>query len=89
MQNNSVEVLDVRELGLIIKKTAGTILSDLVRNPERIPKPFKLPGSRRPLWLRSVVDRFLIEQAIQHGALEREKSVPAANLTPKANRGRK
>jgi len=74
MENRSLEVLDVRELGLIIKKTAGTILTDLCRNPERIPKPFKLPGSRRPIWLRSAVDQFLLEQARKHDALGGKQS---------------
>jgi len=62
------EVLDIHELGQLIKRTPRTITTDLVRHPERVPPYFKLPGARKPLWLKRTVNAFLRSHAELAGA---------------------
>lgn len=84
MHTKNVEILDAKELGQLIKRSPQTILGDLCRNPERIPTCFKLPGSKKPLWLKSDVDEFLREQAARHGAAKSEQRTTVAKLGKKS-----
>lgn len=64
-----MKTLTIRDLSPVLKKTEATIRSDMVRNPGSLPRWFKLPGSRRPLWLEATVEQFLQRQAAKAGAL--------------------
>ena len=64
-----VKPIDIEELAKRLGKAKKTIRTDMVRRPESLPRWFKLPKSRKPLWLESTVDDFLLEQAARAGAL--------------------
>ena len=67
-----LKTLNIEELAAKIGKSPRTVRTDMVRRPEAIPRWFKLPGARRPLWLESTVDAFLLEQAGRADALPRQ-----------------
>lgn len=71
------EVLDIQGLALLLKRSASTIASDMVRSPESVPPAFRLPNSRRPLWLRATVMRFLEHHAGASNALPEQYPPPA------------
>jgi len=56
------------ELAARFGKSQKTLASDMVRRPESLPRWFKLPGSKKPIWLEETVDQFLLEQAEAAGA---------------------
>ena len=64
------ETLFLEDIARLIGKTPKTVRYDMCRHPERIPPSFRMPGSRKPIWLRSTVEAFLRAQAHKHGALE-------------------
>jgi len=65
----SMQILDINEVGVIIRKARTTISSEMVRHPERLPKWFKLPGSKKPLWYAATVEAFIQKSAEACGAL--------------------
>lgn len=65
------KVLTAAQVAALIGKTKSSLHADMVRKPESLPPWFKLPKSRRPLWLESTVQQFLLSQAGQAGALPR------------------
>lgn len=65
----AMQILDINEVGVIIRKAPTTISSEMVRHPERLPKWFKLPGSKKPLWYASTVEAFIWKSANACGAL--------------------
>lgn len=69
-----MQILDIHELGQLIRKSPKTIASDLTRNPDRIPPSFKLPGSKKPLWFRETVDAFLRRCAVAADAMPDENA---------------
>lgn len=68
------KTITIEELAERIGKSPRTVRTDMVRRPHAIPRWFKLPGARKPLWLESTVDEFLLEQAGQAGALPKTNS---------------
>lgn len=50
-----LKTLTVQELSKILRKSPASIYSDLIRNPDSLPCPIKITGSRRLLWLESDV----------------------------------
>jgi len=68
-----MQILDINELGQLIRKSPKTIASDLVRNPERVPPCFKLPGSKKPLWFLETVNAFLERCAAGANAMPDER----------------
>jgi len=76
------EVLTIEDLARKIHKTVNTIRYDMSRRPLRVPPHFKLPGgSRKPFWLKSVVDAWILESARRCGAT-RDFSDRPASLRP-------
>ncbi len=63
------KVLTAEKVAELIGKTKASLHADMVRRPESLPPWFKLPKSRRPLWLESTVEQFLLSQAGQARAL--------------------
>jgi hypothetical protein len=70
---NEDVVLDISQVALRLKKAKSTVSSEMTRHPENLPSWFKLPGSRRPLWLSSTVTEFLLTAAARAGATPRDK----------------
>ena len=69
------ETMVANEVASLFGKTPKTLRYDMSRHPERLPKWFKLPGSRKPLWLRETVLEFLRSHAEQHKALPGQSAV--------------
>mgnify|MGYP000875209024 CR=1 FL=1 len=63
------KVLTIDQLAAVLGKQRSSIATDITRNPLAIPPFFKLPGSRKPLWLEDTVDAWLIAQARRANAL--------------------
>lgn len=70
---NEDEVLDISQVALRLKKAKSTVASEMTRHPGNLPSWFKLPGSRRPLWLASTVNAFLLAAAARAGATAGDK----------------
>ena len=66
-----LKTLTIDEVALRIGKSSRTVRSDMVRRPGSIPQWFKLPGAKKPLWLESTVDAFVMEHAINANAVPR------------------
>ena len=56
--------LDADGLGVLLFKSAETILDDRRRNPKRVPPATVIPGTRQPIWLLSVVLAWLESQVV-------------------------
>ena len=54
-----IDLLDVAQLALVLRKTVASIRSDVSRNPMSLPPICRLPGSRRLLWRTEDVDSWL------------------------------
>lgn len=54
-------LLDINDLARMIKRSPKTIASEVTKNPEKLPPRLKLPGSRRVLWRRADVQKWLAE----------------------------
>lgn len=65
----SLKPLDIDELAQILRRKATSLASDLVRKPNSLPPCFKAPGTRKPLWLQSTVDQWILDQARKANAL--------------------
>ena len=63
-------VLSVDELARLLGKTPKTIRYDLCRHPERLPASFRVPGTRKRLFLTSSVLLFFQKHAASQGAVE-------------------
>lgn len=63
------KVLNIDQLAVVLGKQRSSISTDITRNPHAIPPFFKLPGSRKPLWLEDTVDAWLLTQARKANAL--------------------
>ncbi len=55
-----VNLVTATELAKVLGTTEKTIHSDMVRRPGSLPKWFKLPGAKKPLWLQETIDEFLL-----------------------------
>jgi hypothetical protein len=64
-----MQILDINEVGVIIRKAPTTISSEMVRHPDRLPRWFKLPGSKKPLWYAATVEAFIRKSADACNAL--------------------
>ena len=63
------KILDIDALALRLGRKRASITTDMVRNPAAVPPHFKLPGTKRPLWLQATVDAWVIDQARRANAL--------------------
>lgn len=55
-------LLTVEDLAEILRKSPHSLKSDLVRNPECLPPPVRVKGTKRLLWRRKDVDQWLEDQ---------------------------
>jgi predicted DNA-binding transcriptional regulator AlpA len=64
-----MHVLTIDQVSAKLKKSVSTVRTDMVRRPGDLPRWFKLPGGKKPLWLEATVDQFLRVQAEEANAL--------------------
>lgn len=60
-----METLDIEQLAAILKRSPHTVRSDVTRRPETLPPRIKIPGTRRVLWRKEDVERWMSEQVLQ------------------------
>lgn len=53
------KLLTVKELAVLLRKTQRTIEVDVTRRPQSLPPRFRIPGSRRVLWLEADVFKWM------------------------------
>lgn len=58
------ELLDVQQLAQLLHKSAHSLRTDRVRNPQALPPTCRLPGHRRLLWRRVDVEEWLAAHVI-------------------------
>jgi len=58
-------LLTVDDLAAILRRAKSTILADLRRAPQRVPRTCTPPGTRRPLWRPEDVEAWLQAAAEQ------------------------
>jgi predicted DNA-binding transcriptional regulator AlpA len=54
-----MHLLDVKELGALLKRSPETIKKDLARNPDAVPPRLHIPGTRLLRWRETDVRRWL------------------------------
>jgi hypothetical protein len=64
-----VHILNKKEVAKMLGLTEASLSSTMVRMPESVPRWFKRPGARTPMWLRETVDAFLVRCATTSGAM--------------------
>lgn len=64
-----IKILNCKEVAARLNKSEKTLSTEMVRRPTSLPPWFKLPQSKKPLWLESTVDQFVLDQARKAGAL--------------------
>ena len=69
---DEVLTLTIEQVAPLFGKSVSSIRSDMSRRPESLPKWFKCPGTKRPLWLVKTVERYIEEQAARFGVAAAE-----------------
>lgn len=83
---NEFETFGVSDIARIIHKTVDSVYSDVIRAPQTLPPRLKIPGSKKLLWLKSDVKRWLEScRAAAPAPAPVEAEMPAA---PAIKRGR-
>ena len=76
------DLITLEEYAKIVAKSPHSVRNDLSRNPKSVPVPFKLPNSRRFMFRRGAVRKF-IRDAEQRAIDERnaieKKALPKVN----------
>lgn len=83
---SSLELMDVAQMALLLRKTVSSIRSDVSRNPMSLPPICRLPGSRRLLWRFDDVNAWLAS-CVEHRPQVSNTSAFLASNEPK-RRGR-
>jgi len=55
-------ILTVKELAEFLRMSVNTVKADVSRRPHVLPPRMKIPGSRRVLWRRIDVERWMEEK---------------------------
>lgn len=55
------DTLTIDDLAKMLRRAPTTIATEVSKSPHKLPPRLKLPGSRRVLWLRADVIKWLIE----------------------------
>ena len=63
-----IHLLNKTQLAQRLGKTVTSISTDMTRKPGSLPRWFKLPGCKAPMWLETTVDEFIIKSAERAGA---------------------
>jgi predicted DNA-binding transcriptional regulator AlpA len=63
--NMALRFLDIRQLSEVIKKKPATIRTYLLRRPEEIPVPTRIPGTRKLMWREIDVVRWLADRGLE------------------------
>lgn len=59
------ELIGVDQLAPLLGMKVSTVKADVSRRPQVLPPRVVFPGSRRVLWLRSVVDKWVREHVVR------------------------
>lgn len=59
---SDLETFTIEDIAKLFKKSVASIYTDLNRKPNTLPPSFVLPGTRRRLWLKPVVIKWLTER---------------------------
>ena len=54
-----MEILKLEDLALLLKRAPETIRKDLVRRPNAVPPPLRIPGTRLLRWRQCDVENWL------------------------------
>lgn len=54
-------ILTIEELATYLRKSVASIRSDATRNPKSLPPICRLPGTKRLLWRREDVERWVAD----------------------------
>lgn len=63
-----MRLLDIDELGLLLKRSPATIRKDMRRNPFAVPQRLHIPGTRLLRWRECDVLAWLEEATVRTGA---------------------
>lgn len=56
-----MQTLDIKELALILKRSPSVVAAEVSKAPHKLPPRLRLPDSRKVLWLREDVEKWLNE----------------------------
>lgn len=55
----TIETVDLAGMAEILKRSKRSVASDASKNPHKLPPRLRLPGSRKVLWLKTDVEKWL------------------------------
>ena len=64
-----MHILTKAEVANRLGISEATLSTQMVRRPGSLPPWFKRPGGKRPLWFEETVNAFLVECALDAGAM--------------------
>jgi hypothetical protein len=84
-----IELMDVAEIALLLRKTVASVRSDASRNPMSLPPVCRVPGSRRLLWRLEDVNVWLTSCVEQRPQVSGPATLLASNEPKRRGRPRK
>lgn len=87
MENNYPEIetylLTVETLAVALCRTPATIRTQLNRSPKNLPPRARIPGSRRVLWFKSDVEKWLAAyRQLKTESAARDSAIKASRRGP-------
>lgn len=68
-----MQLIDLQDLALILKRSPETIKKDMRRNPAAVPPRVQIPGSRQLRWRKDTVDSWIESLATVNTPLDDEQ----------------
>ena len=56
-----MQTLTIDDLAKVLNRSPATIATEVSKNPDKLPPRLRLPGSRRVLWLKEDVEKWINE----------------------------
>jgi len=62
-----MQTLTIADLAVILNRSPATIATEVSKAPHKLPPRLHLPGSRRVLWLREDVEKWINQHRLEDG----------------------
>ncbi len=82
------ELITLEQYAKMVAKSPHSVRNDLSRNPKSAPIPFKLPNSRRFMFRKGSVKKFIRDaeqSAIEERKAKEKKALPKVNYKKKGD----
>ena len=69
-----MDLLEAVEVAQMLKIAEATLITRMSRRPDAVPRWFKMPGSKKPLWVAETVHEHIRVHAAKANALPKGES---------------